>query len=187
MAFDEPGQVGEYLKPADILGHLLLVWTVGYIPHSPTQFTRPDKQSDVIVVDCVDLDVNGGTLVRTCWWRNAKLIGALRSKIGRPDPMLAVMTLGIATKGNPPFELISATRDEESVDRANTWLAANPDFVPSVWESREMPAATAAATETKVEPVVVRKPNETMLERMARISQENKLPPRAPQTDEPPF
>ena len=180
-AFDEPDEVGgEYLKPSDLLGHLLLVWAVHYIDHSPTRFTEAGKMSDVIVVDCVDLDNKeqpSGKLVRKCWWRNAKLIGALRSKLGKESPMLAVMTLGVATKGNPPYELMSATSDRESVARANVWLSANPDFVPSTYGTVPAPASRpVAAAAAPARPAT----SETMLERMARISQENKLPPRPP-------
>ena len=105
------------------------------------------------------------------------LIGALRSKLGKESPMLAVMTLGVATKGNPPYELMSATSDRESVARANVWLSANPDFVPSTYGTVPAPASRpVAAAAAPARPAT----SETMLERMARISQENKLPPRPP-------
>lgn len=187
MAFDEPGEIGgDRINPADVVGHLLLVWAVGYIEHSPTKYSLPGKNSDVIVVDCVDLDdtteMGYGKLFRRSWWRNGRLIGALRDRIGRPNPMLAVMALGIPTKGQPPLELISATRDAESVTRANQWLTANPDFKPSSYTGGDTPAAPQQ--DTRPAPVErAAAPNETMLERMARIAQGAGLPPRPPAED----
>lgn len=192
--FDEPDEVGgERLNPKDVLGHLVLVWAVDYIEHSPTKYTIPGKNSDVIVVDCVDLDDTTsdpaqpyGKLVRKCWWRNGRLIGALRGKIGTGKPMLALMAQGVATMGQPPFELISATRDPESVVRANTWLGANPDFVPSQPGSQRSTHMDSGIGQVMggsapTQPVQVQgQRGETMLERMARISQTNGLPPKPP-------
>ena len=138
MAFDEPEQTGGVrLNPRDIVGHLLLVWTIEYIAHSPTQFSRPDKPSDVIVVDAVDLDQvteDGlpGLCARRAWWRQAQLIQALRGKIGGKDPLLVRMSKGGATMGrNAPYVLTSMTTDPGCVQRANNWMLANRDFVPS--------------------------------------------------------
>jgi hypothetical protein len=193
MYFDEPDEVsGERINPKDVLGHLLLVWAVDYIEHSPTKYTQPGKQSDVIVVDCVDLDATDdpsqpyGRLVRKCWWRNGRLIGALRGKIGTGKPMLALMAQGVATMGQPPYELISATKDPESVVRANTWLGANPDFTPSQpgsMRSTQMDSGIGATigSSQPTQPVQqTGQRGETMLERMARISQGNGLPPKPP-------
>lgn len=157
--FDEPEESGGVrLNPQDIEGHLLLIWAVDYIAHSPTKFTTPDKKSDVIVVDCVDLeeydhDANQyGLLARKCWWRQARLIGALRSRIGSGRPMLAYMTRGVAVKGQPPYELISATQDEESAARGALWLQTNPDFTPSL--SAPPPAAVVERAPVSAPPAV---------------------------------
>lgn len=142
MPFDDPdetGSGGTRLNPRDIVNHLLLVWAVDYIPHSPTQFSRPDKPSDVIVVDVVDLDQvdeNGvpGLCARKTWWRQAQLIQALKNKIGNPrdKAILARMMRGGATMGrNAPYQLTSMTADPMCVNRANQWLQINPDFQPS--------------------------------------------------------
>ena len=58
LEFSEPGEefTGVRINPRDCLDHLLLIWVIEYLPHKPTQFSRPDKPSDVIVVDVVDLD-----------------------------------------------------------------------------------------------------------------------------------
>lgn len=130
---DEPAS--DRLNPADCLNHLLLVWAVGYTEHSPTKYTVPGKNSDVIHVDCVDLDAldesgQPGKVHRNCWWRNGRLIGFLRPRIGREKPVLAWMTLGTATMGKPPYELMVATEHADSVARASAWMQAHPDFKP---------------------------------------------------------
>lgn len=163
MEFDEELGGGR-LNPADCidhtcpsmgmqqctcLGHLLLVWAVGYIDHSPTKFSQPGKKSDVVVVDVVDLDQAdqdgyAGLLVRGAWWRNARLIGLLKSRIGRPKPILAWMGLGMATQGKPPYELHFASGDESAVARATAWMAGHPDFKPTAPQGRnpELEAVT---------------------------------------------
>ena len=143
--FDEPDEVGNGVRlyPKDIVGHLLLVWAVEYIAHSPTTFTQPGKPSDVIVVDAVDLDAVDpetsapGLLARRTWWRQAQLIKMLKLKLGNTSPLLVRMGKGGATMGrNAPFVLVSQTQDALCVQRANLWLQANADFVPS----KPMPA-----------------------------------------------
>lgn len=139
MGFDEPDEFGGIrLNPKDILNHLLLVWATDYIAHSPTIHTRPDRPSDVIVVDCVDLDQTDpetgqpGLLGRRCWWRQAQLIQSLRGKIGKPDPMLARMGKDVGKPGfAAPFKLFSATADGPSVQRATAWIESHREFVPS--------------------------------------------------------
>jgi hypothetical protein len=131
---DEPG--GGRLNPADCLDHLLMVWAVGYIDHSPTKYSVPGKNSDVVVVDVVDLDqadADGyqGLVVRSAWWRNARLIGLLKGRIGRPKPILGWMGLGVATMGKPPYELHYAVEDPVAVGRAQAWMEAHPDFRPT--------------------------------------------------------
>lgn len=138
--FDEE-QGGARLNPANCLQHLLLVWSVGYIDHSPTKYTVAGKPSDVVVVDVVDLDQADeqgyqGLVVRGAWWRNARLIGLLKSRIGRPKPILAWMMLGEPTMGNKPYELHFATDDAEAVARAEAWFAAHPDFTPTPPQAR---------------------------------------------------
>lgn len=148
--FDEPDESGgARIYPKDVLGHLLIVWAVDYIAHSPTQFSRPDKPSDVVVVDVVDLDQvdpdSGapGLVSRRTWWRQSQLIASLKRKVGTGTPMLARMGKGTATMGQPPFVLNSMTADPQCVQRANAWFQNHPDFKPS----EPMPQTPAAEEE----------------------------------------
>lgn len=132
-----PGAGGDTLYPVNCVGHLLIVWSVGYIDHAPTQYTVAGKLSDVIVVDVVDLDQADdegyqGKVFRQSWWRNNRLIGFLKNRIGRPLPVLARMGKGAVTMGNQPYELHLADSDPDSVDRAKAWFDANPDFRPTI-------------------------------------------------------
>jgi hypothetical protein len=182
--FDEPGPAsGALVKPKDVVGHLLLVWAIDYIPYSQTKYTRPDKPSDVVVVDVVDLDqvdeTTGaqGLLVRRTWWRNARLIQALRPRIDSGRPVLAHMGVGRATMGNPPFELVSATNDPQAVARARAWMQRNPGFQPSEkWTgTMEAPAPEPTSSGPSLEDM-----RKGTLERMARQAQQP-LPPYPPQ------
>lgn len=139
--FDEPAAQefnGVRINPRDVVGHLLIVWAIEYLEHKPTQFSRPDKPSDVIVVDVVDLDLLDpeknnlpGLLARHVWWRQAKLIQALRPRVGG-KPLLAYMAKGGASTGfNAPFVLNSATGEPAAVQRASEWFRRNADFQPS--------------------------------------------------------
>ena len=138
--FDDPEETtGLRINPADVMEHLLLVWSIEYIAHSPTRFTTPEKKSDVIVVDLVDLDLfdpetnEAGFLARRQWWRQGKLIQALRDRVGRERPMLANMTKGVGTQGfAAPYVLAVASGDPAAVERANQWMKAHPDFTPSL-------------------------------------------------------
>jgi hypothetical protein len=144
--FDELEDVGNGLRlyPKDIMGHLLLVWAIEYIAHSPTSFSQPGKPSDVVTVDVVDLADHLGTrvtdpetgefgmLARRSWWRQNHLIKMLKLKIGSSNPLLVQMAKGGASQGrNAPFVLTSMTAHEGAVALANEWLQAHPDFTPS--------------------------------------------------------
>jgi hypothetical protein len=204
--FDEPQETGR-LYPADVDGHLLLIWAVEYIPHSPTKYSVEGKSSDVIVVDCVDLDVidpstgQPGLLERRCWWRPGRLIGALKSRIGGQRPMLAFMSRGVADKGQPPYILVSATTHDESVQRGQAWMAANPGFIPSMSQPSTPPPQAAPRSASVSAPPAARVPlqraeeprqiQETELERLARTARAGAarlpVPPARGFTDEPPF
>lgn len=189
--FDDPDEVGgTRLNPRDVLGHLLLVWAIEYIPHSPTQYSRPDKPSDVIVVDVVDLDQRDemgrpGLLARRSWWRQAQLIQGLRGRIGK-SPVLVVMSKGSATTGRAaPFTLTSMKADQNSVARANAWAIDNPGFTPSTpgrqmeaspdpWQPTGDPVAIAPAQNLPPpRPREVTSQELTVLERMARMAQQD--------------
>lgn len=164
--FDEPEEVisGPRLNPSDIKGHLLIVQVIDYIAHSPTKFSRPDRPSDAIVVDVIDLDLADpetgyqGLVARKCWWRQAKLIQQLKPKVGG-SPIVARMGLGIPSNGmQPPYELTSMSRDPECMARVHAWVAAHPDYRPSspglpptnpdLPQSNQQPTPHAAAPPT---------------------------------------
>jgi len=178
MPFAEPETAGGPY-PKDLVGHLLMVWPVDYIDDAPSKFSRPGAQSDVIVVDLVDLDTvdeytkQQGQLSRQCWWRPGRLIGSLKRRLGSKDPVLAWMQMGTASKGmNAPYELVSATSDPASVARAQAWLEANPDFEPTGFE---LPAITRRREqESNPQPEVESSEQSRVrseLERMARQAQ----------------
>ena len=179
LSFSDPEETGGLrLNPKDILGHLLLVWAVDYIAHSPTQYSRPDKPSDVIVVDVVDLNQaddygRPGLVARRCWWRQSLLIQSLKPKIGDLAPILATMDKGAGTMGRAaPFVLTNMKSDPRAVERAQAWAAANPGFKPS--------SAGPPASEPPMDPWEQQPPlppprpatpqEQTILERMARSS-----------------
>lgn len=192
-ALDEPAEVGggQRLNPREIVGHLLIVWPIEYVEHSPTQFSRPDRPSDVIVVDVVDL--NDGVLARRAWWRQAQLIVALKAKIGKK--LLVRMERGMATMGrNAPFQLVSMSRDPQCLSLMSAWEAAHPDFAPSV----PLPAPPRPGAPDQVHaqaqvqghgpaltPAPV--PQETILERMARQASEGAARFASQQPDKPPY
>lgn len=209
--FDEPESLGNGIRllPRDIKGHLLLVWAVDYIPHSPTKFSQPGKPDDVIVVDVVDLDLMDDqgehVIARRTWWRNNKLIQACRPKIGRPNPMLVRMGMEPSSMGaNDAFALTSMATDPVCATRGQDWLNRHPDFCPSEanqsppietrpqpqWSQPPAPLASMGVPQPRASN------QETLLERMARQAQENAarvasaqpLPPPAPQQfDTPPY
>lgn len=211
MPFGEPEETGGLrLNPKDILNHLLMVWACDYIPHSPTQYSRPDKPSDVIVVDIVDLDQvdstgQEGLLAQRCWWRQALLIQSLKGRIGEKDPVLARMGKGTGTLGRAaPFQLFSATADGPSVQRATAWLVAHPDFVPGTMPlppgtaSEQTPTWRPSHWDTPESSYMGRPPNlppstppaqqpETALERMARLAQQQRDHHGNSQSDTPPY
>lgn len=196
LGFDEPDDTGNGVRlyPKDIVGHLLLVWAIEYIPYSPSQFTQPGKPSDVVTVDVVDLDQRDpetqavGLLARRTWWRQAQLIKALKPKVGGMSPLLVRMGKGVAGMGRTaPFVLQSMTQDPNAVRMANGWLQTNPTFVPSLplppvpvapddgadpWAGQpaaELPPARPPAAGQVPTQMPARQ--ETALERMARLSQ----------------
>ena len=181
LSLDEPDEAGGVrLYPKDILNHLLLVWVIEYIEHSPTKFTKydgdgkPTSPCDAIIVDVVDLDQydeNGeaGLLGRKTWWRQGRLIGVLKPRVGKQNPILVRMGKGGASQGmNAPFEITTMSGDPASVARANKWYAANPNFTPSakyVTEDRAVPAAEEPQRSIPLPPA---RPAETPLEAQAR-------------------
>jgi hypothetical protein len=190
MFDEEPGS--DRLNPVDCLDHLLLVWAVGYTEHSPTKYTVEGKKSDVIHVDCVDLDIAddsgfAGKVFRNCWWRNARLIGFMRPKIGREKPVPARMVLGIPTMGKPPFELELATSDPAAMERAQAWMLAHPEFRPTGFaQSNSLSSVINGGRTESVDTATVPQRQKSQLELMAERQGQQKrdfrdaLPPPPP-------
>jgi hypothetical protein len=119
--FSDPTQ-GDQCKPAEILGHLLIVRPTELRVGVPTANYGP---KDAMQVDVADLDDNG-KVYRESLWFNGVLIGSLRSHIG--ELVLARMTQGQAKPGqNPPY-VLQAVADGADKQRAQQWVNANPDF-----------------------------------------------------------
>lgn len=181
MPFGEP-EIAGGPYPKELLGHLLMVWAVEYIEDAPSKFSNRGAPSDVIVVDMVDLNEvefgtnEAGVLSRGAWWRGGRLIGSLKRRLGKPDPVLAWMRLGTASAGfNAPYELVSATSDPESVRRAQNWLDSHPDFRPLGATSRvpDPPRPSAEEVSKSNPQVEVETPDRirSQLEQMAKQSQ----------------
>lgn len=146
--FGDPdsGWNGVRVDPAESLNNLLIIWVTGYVKHHQTVHTRPDRPSDAIVVDVINLDKvdeNGQPLTgKGNWWRQSKLIGQFRPSIGG-KPLIGYLTLGVPKPGmKPPYEFVSLSGDPQAVARAKAWRAANPHFTPSApyQERGESPA-----------------------------------------------
>lgn len=180
---------GVRINPRDCVGHLLLIWVIDYLEHKPTQFSRPDKPSDVIVVDVVDLDAidpesnQPGLLARHTWWRQAKLIQKLKTKVGNPSPYLCRMAKGGASTGfNAPFILNGAADEPGAKQRAIEWRQRNPGFQPSVPFGEQDNIVTAPAVSTP-QPV-----EQSILARLASQAQAGAARlPRPPQAEQAPF
>lgn len=195
----EPSLSGDRLNPRDIVGHLLILWPIDYVAHSPTKFTRPDKPSDAVILDVCDLDLADesgyqGKLCRGVWWRQARLISMLKARIG--IRMLCLMTQGTASTGfNAPFELVSVLSDPTCRERAEAWIKANPDFAPSSPNRGPLPGSIGSGVPAETTPVTVytgpaTKPVQEMttLERLAAQSQQGvRLPPPPARTLDIPF
>lgn len=134
------GNTGEgvLVNPQQLINHLLLVWAIEYIEHSPTKHTVPGKPSDVVVVDCVDLDSvdphtsQPGLVARGCWWRQNRLIMYLKPMVGDPNPVLVKLV-----KVGQPYDFEQMKGDRMAVTRCNNWFQNNPDFKPSTPKNRE--------------------------------------------------
>lgn len=140
---------GEFVAPAKLEGHLLIVYPTGYVPHIQTVHSRPDKLSDAIKVDVIDLDDvaddgQPGKVYRNSNWMQSVLIASLRPEIGRK--VLGVMGKGVGKKGfNAPWVLTDMSGDPAARERAGLWLKTNPQFAPSRFVDGSAPASTQLA------------------------------------------
>jgi hypothetical protein len=218
LEFDTQDQdfTSNRLNPKDLVNHLLMMWAIAYIPHSPTQYNNgadPSKPADVIIVDVVDLDgvdpVTGqpGLVARKSWWRQARLIQDLKPRVGNPKPRIARLSrAGGGTGGSVPYELINMAADPLAVARANNWWNSVGGFVPSVPSTTQENAQPfdpprADAPQWPDNRASAQRPAPSALENQARstlpgnqnatldrLRQMSQHPfPGSPQTEEPPF
>lgn len=128
QSLSSPAGGGDVLKPADVLGHLLLVRPVEFVPDMPTQFGN----TDTIRVDVADLsanDENGqwGAVYRDAMWFGRVLVGGLRKQIG--EIVLGKMSQGVAKPHqSAPNILVDMMPDPNAVATAQAWLAQHPEF-----------------------------------------------------------
>lgn len=124
-------QGGDYLNPKDMVGHLLLIWPIRYEADVPTKYPRLDgRPQDAVFVDLVDLSVAGddgqpGKVMRQARWTQGRLIRDTKWAVGAKDPMLKQMT-----KDGDAFMLIEQANNPGSVQYAEWWVNAHPNFVP---------------------------------------------------------
>src|SRR5881275_887965 len=112
MPLTAPRSGGDMLKPADCLGHLLIVKPVEFCPEFPTADYGP---TDAVRCDVADLnatDDKGAPLpapviFRGVLWFNKILVSGLKLQIG--SLVLGWMGQGTAKgKQDPPFQLVDA-------------------------------------------------------------------------------
>ena len=130
--FTEPEPIGsgedrEYLNPRDVIGHLMMIYVVQYVPDAPT---KKNPNGDAVIVDVVDLYPGQGRLYRLEWWRPGYLVGALKKKVGNVQPIMGVMREKEVSRGTT-FEIESMTQNPKCVQMAQQWYTQNPGFAPS--------------------------------------------------------
>jgi hypothetical protein len=122
--FASLGSIDSTLKPADVVGHLLIIKPIEY----KTGITTSFGEAEAIECDVVDLDTS--TAYTSILFFNVALRSSLRSNIGKT--VLSRMGQGIAKPGkSAPYILIDATTDPEAVAKATSFLAGSTP-APSV-------------------------------------------------------
>jgi hypothetical protein len=117
--FTAPATGGDTLKPADVLGHALIIRPSEIVCDIETTF----GPTDAVRVNVADLTT--GELHTDVLWFPKGLLAALRSKLGAN--VLAQMAQGTAKPGqSPPWTLADLSTDAATVAHAEKWLAANP-------------------------------------------------------------
>ena len=132
---------GEFVKPAQLNGHLVIIYPIGYLPFIQTKFSgQSGKPSDGIAVDVVDLDDKNeqglpGKVYRNSNFMQAQLIASLKSQIG--NKVLGTIGQGVVRNGmNAPWVVVDMSGDPTARERASAWLQANPNFQPSPFVQR---------------------------------------------------
>lgn len=121
-------RAGDIIKPSDVVGHLLIVRPIEFLPDFPTS----NGNRDAVRVDVADLNANTdsgdwGITYRDALWFGRVLVSGLRRQMG--EMVLGWMAQGIGKPGqNPPFQLTDAMGNTEAVRAAQQWLNAHPEF-----------------------------------------------------------
>jgi hypothetical protein len=145
--FSSPS-AGDICKPLDVIGHLLLVRPIEFLPDFPTS----NGARDAVRVDICDLSVNDesgqwGAVYRDALWFGRVLVSGLRRQIG--ELVLARMAQGIAKPGqNPPFNLVDMVSDARAVAAGQSWIAQHPEFGNGHASSSPAPAPVSAPVVT---------------------------------------
>ena len=107
---------GANIKPADLLGHLLIITPVEYKTGIQTSL----GETDAIEVNIVDLDTSEEH--NSVLFFNVALKSALKPNIGKQ--VLARMGQGAAKPGkSAPWVLVTATDDPAAVAKATSYIA----------------------------------------------------------------
>lgn len=118
MTFTPPSvQSGDYVKVADLNGHLLIITPIEY----KTGVVTTLGESEAIEVNIVDLDANEEH--HNVLFFNKALLSALKPNIGAQ--VLARIGQGTAKPGkSAPWILIDATTDPAAVAKATAYIAS---------------------------------------------------------------
>ena len=135
--FVNPAGPGDQLKPADVLGHALIICPTEVVCDIETTF----GPADAIRVNVADL--TDGTVHLDVLWFPRGLLSSLRSNVGQT--VLAQMAQGVAKPGqSPPWTLHPLADNAEAVAAAEAWLTANPGALDAPTTQAAVPASSFA-------------------------------------------
>lgn len=143
---------GDICKPLDVVGHLLVVRPVEFLPDFATSLGARDAvRIDVCNLNALDDRGQPGVVYRDALWFGRMLVSGLRRQIG--ETVLGRMAQGVAKPGqNPPFNLVDMMADPGAVNAAQTWLNAHPEFFTGQASSSTPAAAQPQPTQTPYNP-----------------------------------
>ncbi|ADD43860.1 hypothetical protein [Stackebrandtia nassauensis] len=122
----------EGIKPADLLGHLVIARPLRYEP----EVTTIHGVKDAVAVDVADVDT--GEIYTECLWFNGVIVGRLRRHLG--EIVLGHIIEGTPRPGQkPPLLFNYANEDAAAVARGQAFLKAHPEFATT-----DTPAPTAS-------------------------------------------
>jgi hypothetical protein len=172
----------DYINPPDMINHLLLIWPVMYEQDTYTKYPRQDgRPSDAVYVDVVDLSMNGedgqpGLVMRHAKWTQGRLIRDTKGHVGIPRdmPMLKQMT-----KDGDAYQLIEQAHNPGSVQMAEWWMNAHPQFQPG--------ENAVQATAAPAPPQTANSGQSTVLERLRTQATRNETARPVPAGPQPPL